>query len=349
MPYINDVLENNKNKLEESKRKKAGHRMSRFLFEPEHVIEVLSSRIIGQQEMVQAVGDMLHVVKADFSSPERPLAVFFFLGSTGVGKTETVRILSETILGAADQLCRVDMNTLAQEHYAAALTGAPPGYVGSKENNTLLDKERIEGSYSRPGIVLFDEIEKASKEVIRTLLNVLDSGRLDLSGGTQEIHFRNAMLFMTSNIGVQALAQYRKKFQTGWRSWLGMKPAKRREKAILNEALQQKFDPEFINRIDRIVFFERLDASWLEQLLAIELTKLNKRLSKRQATLALAKSAESFLLSHYDEQYGARHLLRTLRTQLEPRLARALHDYADHGDFIAEYQENHLQVLPIKA
>src|SRR5690606_32324507 len=122
------------------------------------------------------------------------------LGPTGVGKTEVVRLIAEAIHGQPDAFCRIDMNTLAQEHYAAALTGAPPGYVGSKEGTTLFDAEAIAGTFSRPGIVLFDELEKASTEVLRSLLNVLDSGRLTLSGGGRTLDFRNCLIFMTSNV-----------------------------------------------------------------------------------------------------------------------------------------------------
>ncbi|MEM9444455.1 MAG: AAA family ATPase [Verrucomicrobiota bacterium] len=349
MPFINDVLENNREQLEENNIKRAGQRVSRFRFEPSEVIELLSSRIVGQQEMITAVGDMLHMTKADFNSQDRPLAVFFFLGSTGVGKTETVRILSEKILGSKDQICRIDMNTLVQEHYAAAITGAPPGYVGSKENNTLLDSEKIEGSFSRPGIVLFDEIEKASKEVIRTLLNILDTGQLNLSGGTKNINFRNAMIFMTSNLGAQALMKYRRKFESGWRSWCRMNPSKSQEKGILQEALQRKFDPEFLNRIDRTVFFERLDSRWLDQLLTLELLKLNKRLSKCRASIELTKSAKTFLLTQYDKEYGARHLIRMLRSQLEPNIAKALNSHPDKTAFLARLQGTNLEVIPTSA
>ena len=188
-------------------------RASRFRFDPDQAIELLKTRIIGQADMHDSIADMLHVVKADFGSGDRPLAVFLFVGSTGVGKTETVRVLAEAILGSADQMCRIDMNTLAQEHYTAALTGAPPGYVGSKENHTLFDFEKIEGSYSKPGIVLFDEIEKSSKEVARALLNVLDSGRLELSAGTKRLNFNNCLIFMTSNEGARELDVYRRKFR----------------------------------------------------------------------------------------------------------------------------------------
>ncbi|MGE8542323.1 MAG: AAA family ATPase, partial [Acinetobacter sp.] len=144
----------------------------RFHFEPAAVMQALKQRIIGQDAALNEIEKMLHVVKADFSSPERPLSVTLMLGPTGVGKTETVRLIAEAIYGRADAFCRIDMNTLAQEHYAAAITGAPPGYVGSKEGHSLFDETAIAGSHTRPGIVLFDELEKASIEVLRGLMNV---------------------------------------------------------------------------------------------------------------------------------------------------------------------------------
>ena len=147
----------------------------RFHFEPQAVMQSLRQRIIGQDAALNEIEKMLQVVKADFSSPERPLSVTLMLGPTGVGKTETVRLIAEAIYGRSDAFCRIDMNTLAQEHYAAALTGAPPGYVGSKEGHSLFDETAIAGSHTRPGIMLFDELEKASNEVIRGLMNVLDT------------------------------------------------------------------------------------------------------------------------------------------------------------------------------
>ena len=150
----------------------------RFHFEPNKVMELLRSQIIGQDHALNEIEKMLHVVKADFSSPERPLAVTLMLGPTGVGKTETVRLIAQAIYGQPDAFCRIDMNTLAQEHYAAALTGAPPGYVGSKEGHSLFDETAINGSHTRPGIMLFDELEKASPEVIRGLMNVLDTVKI---------------------------------------------------------------------------------------------------------------------------------------------------------------------------
>jgi len=344
VPFINDVIASNAKVIDEDKAKSATGRVSRFRFDPEQAIEVLKSRIIGQADMHGAIADMLHVVKADFGSGDRPLAVFLFVGSTGVGKTETVRVLAEVILGAADQMCRIDMNTLAQEHYTAALTGAPPGYVGSKENHSLFDFEKIEGSYSRPGIVLFDEIEKSSKEVARALLNVLDSGRLELSAGTKRLNFNNCLIFMTSNEGARELDAYRRKFERGWRSWFGRSPSKEKEKSILNGALRRKFDLEFINRIDRIVVFEELGVKVLSDILAVEMSMLNKRLARHGVAVRLDESARRFLIDGHDPRYGARHLRRRIRAHLEPELARAFNTERSCHMFLASSRDGSLVV-----
>ena len=345
MPFINDVVKSNQENLAKAKANSTP-RLSRFLFKPENVIKNLSNQIIGQKQMIHAVGEVLQVIKADFGSESRPLSVMMFLGPTGVGKTETVKVLTESILGDADKLCRIDMNTLSQEHYAASITGAPPGYVGSKENTSLLKPEAIEGSFSRPGVVLFDEIEKASKNVERSLLSVLDDGRLDLTGGTKQINFRNSIIFMTSNIGASELSAYHKKFDTGWRSIFKWKPSKKMESAILKNALEKKFDPEFINRIDRIVCFDRLESSSVQDLVKLNVKRLNKRLRKHNATLQLSKSAEDFFKSHYDEQYGARDLERKIIAHLEPAFAFALNANPEIETFTAKCRKNKICISP---
>ena len=332
MPFINDRLEEQGAFARAEDRgglttaQPTATRASRFKFDLSKVTSLLQKRIVGQPDVIGAMDDMLHVVKADIGVDHRPLSVTLFLGPTGVGKTETVRVIAEAILGSSDKICRVDMNTLMQEHYAAALTGAPPGYVGSKEGQTLFDIDAIQGSYSRPGIVLLDELEKASPEVIRSLLNVLDTGRLVLSSGAKSINFQNSMIFMISNVGAKAVAEYRQSFESGWRKWLGLKPD--REDMVLDRALHKQFDPEFINRIDRIVLYRRLGAEWQDALFEIELSKLAKRLNKKGVSLTVTESAKDEFCNPdtgvYDERFGARDLSRRMRTELEPMLAKEM-------------------------
>lgn len=320
MPFANDLIEHNRERL--AKQGMSASLQSRFLFEPEQVMALLRSRIVGQDAVLAQVECLLKVLKADIGERERPLSVNLFMGPTGVGKTEVVRLLAQAIHGRADAFCRIDMHTLAQEHYAAALTGAPPGYVGSKEGTTLFDAEAIAGSYSRPGIVLFDELEKASKEVLRSLLGVLENGLLTLTAGSKTIDFRNSLIFMTSNIGAQDAQRYREGFQSGWRRWLGLAPSD--EQTLLEQALHRHFDPEFLNRIDRVLSFERIEDEWLEALLEIELGKLNQRLGRQGRSLHVEPSARVWLCRDHDIRFGARALARRVRTELEPVIAERL-------------------------
>lgn len=293
----------------------------RFHFELQKVMQYLHDRIIGQEAALNEIEKMLHVVKADFSAPDRPLSVTLMLGPTGVGKTETVRLIAEAIYGRPDAFCRIDMNTLAQEHYAAAITGAPPGYVGSKEGHSLFDETAIAGSHTRPGIVLFDELEKASTEVIRGLMNILDTGKLTLTAGTKTIDFRNCMIFMTSNIGAQAAQQYLNK--------LNVLPKKLQDiclnqvptKTIIEKVMFRKFDPEFLNRIDRTLHYQAVQDDALPRLVEIELVKLNQRLAHQKRTVTLTKKAKAYFYQNHDIRFGARHLARRIRTELEPILA----------------------------
>ncbi|MBW4934987.1 AAA family ATPase [Marinobacter sp. F4206] len=336
MPFINERLEANRESIEQNRAASGPVRVSRFRFEPEAVMARLRDNIVGQDDALAAMEAMLVRVKADIGEDNRPLAVHLFLGPTGVGKTETVRLIAEAIHGSRDSLCRIDMNTLAQEHYAAALTGAPPGYVGSKEGHSLFNLDKVQGSFSKPGIVLFDEIEKASKEVVRTLLNVLDTGRLVFPSGNREIDFRNTLIFMTSNAGALDAEAHQYRYQRGWRRWLGLSPGN--GEGIRDAALRRHFDPEFLNRIDQILTFNPLTENWLEALLDIELAGLNRRLSKKHAELSLSPELRTELCRGYDARYGARELLRVFRQRLEPALARALLDYPQCHRFEASLE-----------
>lgn len=343
MPFANERIAANRDLLAQ-RPSKTGLRQTRFTFDPQQVSQLLHQRIIGQDAALATLSDLLQVIRADLAPEQRPLGVCLLMGPTGVGKTETVRVLAEALHGSADALCRIDMNTLSQEHYASALTGAPPGYVGSKEGHTLFDADKIRGSYSKPGIVLFDELEKASSEVIRTLLNVLDAGQLTLPAGNRTLDFRNSLIFLTSNLGAAELARYYGRFRSGWWRWLG--PSTAQERQILDQALSQRFDPEFINRIDHIVQYQRLNEDLSEPLLDIELQRLTRRLAKQQAELRLTANARHFLCQGYDRRYGARDLARRVRQILTPRLAHALLQTPNASLFIADYQNGQLQVFP---
>lgn len=334
MPFLNDMLDDIKTqnsqgdkitRKEEQSVKDASDLVTRFRFDVNSIASILYRNIIGQDSAIAAIEDALKVVRADISDPDRPLFVCLFLGPTGVGKTESVRLLAEAMHGDRNALCRVDMNTLSQEHYAAALTGAPPGYVGSREGSTVLDEEKIKGTFSLPGIVLFDEVEKASHEVVQTLLNVFDTGLMTVASGDKTIDFRNSMIFMTSNIAARDIQR-----QAGFAPALKARltPFTNRATALANiveRRVVHHFEPEFINRIDNITTFSWIDGDRVRDLVGVEIEKLNQRIQKHRVYIVVNNEDKNFLARvGFDRKYGARTLKRAIRRYLEVPLAEFL-------------------------
>lgn len=322
MPFINDVLVHNQRQNEIAQEvKEAAKVRSRYAFDPDAVAQKLQSHIVGQDHVIESLCQQLKVIKAGLAEPRRPLLVMLMLGDTGVGKTETVRLLAEAIHGDASAFCRIDMNTLSQSHYSAAITGAPPGYVGSKENTTLIDEETILGSASRPGIVLFDEVEKASQEVARSLMNVFDNGRLRLASGTRELSFTNCLAFMTSNLGAE---KWRRSQSEGWRSWFAK--GRRFSRAEHFEiALRAHFDPEFLNRIDRIELFDSISTDHVAHIVELEMVRINQQLLKKKIQLRVSDDVIRHIAEQgFDSKYGARALRRSVRDRLLVPLSSAL-------------------------
>ncbi|MFJ8268579.1 AAA family ATPase [Peribacillus asahii] len=344
MPFINDKLKSYQVNVADEKKEdlnnEGEHRRSRittvktrFSFNPSSIKQSLKRAIFGQDQMIEKVSDMLNIVHADITEKDRPLYVAMFLGPTGVGKTETVKIIADSIYGDQEAFSRIDMNTLAQEHYAAAITGAPPGYVGSKEGTTVFNEEKIAGSFSKPGIVLLDEIEKADSSVLQSLLNVFDNGKMVLTNGERVIDFRNSMIFMTSNLGSRQIFEFvdsdiKSKLKRIFYRLIPSNWGKSDNfilQKIVKKQLEKNFSPEFLNRIDDKIIFNWLGPESFNPIVDKLISNLNTRLEKHLCQINLDDSAKEFIVKQgFDKHYGARAMRRQIRKHLEVPLAKIL-------------------------
>ncbi|HEY5893697.1 MAG TPA: ATP-dependent chaperone ClpB [Chthoniobacterales bacterium] len=265
-----------------------------------HMEERLRQRVIGQKKAISAVANAVRRSRAGLQDEDRPIGSFIFLGPTGVGKTELSRALAEFLFDDESAMVRIDMSEYMEKHSVARMVGAPPGYVGFEEGGQLTEAIRRK-PYS---VVLFDEIEKAHPDVFNILLQVLDDGRIT-DGQGRTVDFKNTVIIMTSNIGSQYI--------------LDASNAEQRE-ARVTEALRQHFRPEFLNRVDEIIIFDRLSEEDLAKIVEIQVHRLEKRLANQKLTLKLTDAAKRLLAREgYDPVYGARPLKRTIqRDVLDP-------------------------------
>ena len=259
--------------------------------------EHLHQRVVGQDEAIKAVSNAVRRARAGLQDPNRPIGSFIFLGPTGVGKTELSRALAEFLFDDENAMIRIDMSEYMEKHTVARLIGAPPGYVGYEEGGQLSEAVRRK-PYS---VVLFDEIEKAHPDVFNVLLQVLDDGRIT-DGQGRTVDFKNTVIIMTSNIGSQYITEEESK------------EARRR---LVTDALRAHFRPEFLNRVDEIIIFDRLSEDDLKKIVEIQLGRLTKRLEQQKITLKLSDSAKELLAREgYDPVYGARPLRRTIQKEI---------------------------------
>jgi ATP-dependent Clp protease ATP-binding subunit ClpB len=268
----------------------------------------LHQRVVGQDEAVVAVANAIRRARAGLQDPNRPLGSFIFLGPTGVGKTELARALAEFLFDDEHALVRIDMSEYQEKHTVSRLMGAPPGYVGYEEAGQLTEAIR-----RRPyAVVLFDEIEKAHPEVLNVLLQLLDDGRLT-DGKGRTVDFRNTVVIMTSNVGSHFIAE---------RAHAGASALDDEARRRLTDALQAHFRPEFLNRIDEIIFFHALSRDHIRQIIDIQLAGLLRRLEERKIQLTLGDRARDMLIEEgYDPAYGARPLKRVLQRRVLDPLA----------------------------
>jgi ATP-dependent Clp protease ATP-binding subunit ClpB len=273
-----------------------------------HMEERLHARIVGQDDAVTAVANAIRRARAGMQDPNRPLGSFVFLGPTGVGKTELARALAQFLFDDEHAMIRIDMSEYQEKHTVSRLIGAPPGYVGYEESGQLTEAVR-----RRPyAVVLFDEIEKAHGDVWSVLRQVLDDGRLT-DGKGRTVDFKNAVIIMTSNVGSQFIAERAQRGETT------IDEGVRRQ---LLDALRQHFKPEFLNRVDDVIFFHALSRDDIRKIIDIQLHALLRRLEDRKIRLELGDQARDLIIEEgYDPVYGARPLKRTLQRRVLDPLA----------------------------
>ncbi len=270
--------------------------------------DALRARVVGQEDALLAVANAVRRARAGLQDPGRPIGSFLFVGPTGVGKTELTKALAEFMFDDDTAILRLDMSEFQEKHSVARLIGAPPGYVGYDEGGVLTESVR-----RRPyQVILFDEVEKAHPDLFNTLLQVLDDGRLT-DGQGRTVDFKNTIVIMTSNLGADVLASGEE----------GDISESAREHVM--SAIRRHFRPEFINRIDEIVFFRRLGRGEIDHIVDIQMGRLEGLLKDRKIGLALSLEARNWLAARgYDPVYGARPLKRVIQKELQDPLARLL-------------------------
>jgi ATP-dependent Clp protease ATP-binding subunit ClpB len=268
--------------------------------------DALRKRVIGQDEALSAVANAVRRARAGLQDPNRPIGSFIFLGPTGVGKTETAKALAEFLFDDERAMVRLDMSEYMEKHAVARMIGAPPGYVGYEEGGQLTEAIR-----RRPySVVLFDEIEKAHPDVFNILLQILDDGRLTDSKG-RLVDFRNTVLIMTSNLGSREI--------------LNLSGDEKRTREAVIQILREYFKPEFLNRIDEIVIFRQLSKEQINQIIDLQIERLQSSLKDRDIRIILEDSAKELIAREgYDPTFGARPLKRTIQTLIQTPLAMKL-------------------------
>ena len=277
--------------------------------------EILSSKVIGQDEAILSISKAIRRNRVGIKDANKPIGSFIFLGSTGVGKTYLAKTLAETLFGDPEKIIRVDMSEYMEKHNVSKLIGSPPGYVGYDEGGQLTEKVK-----NNPfSVILFDEIEKAHKDVFNILLQILDEGHLTDSFG-RKINFTNCLVILTSNVGAKKVADFGG--GVGFSSSSSEEQQYEVRKSIIQKSLKQQFNPEFLNRIDDIVLFNSLNESVLKTIIDVEIKKLVNRLVEKNYNITFDKSVTDRIFElNSEEQYGARPIKRIIQNLCEDFLS----------------------------
>jgi ATP-dependent Clp protease ATP-binding subunit ClpC len=308
-----------------------------------HLESELHQRVIGQDDAVVAVAKAVRRNRTGLGDEGRPVGSFLFLGPTGVGKTELAKALASSLFGDEKAMLRFDMSEFGERHTVARLVGAPPGYVGYDEAGQLTERVR-RNPYS---VVLFDEIEKAHPDVFNLLLQVLDDGRLT-DGQGRTVDFRNAVIIMTSNLGSEFLASRGGAlgFVANSNEPNGLRAEKELRERVMGK-LRETMRPEFLNRIDEIVLFRKLDRDELREIARLLVKATSARLDGRGITLTLTDAAIDWIVENgYEPEYGARPLRRVIQRELEDRVADLLvtTELDDGGELTVDVENGTLVV-----
>ena len=300
-----------------------------------HLEDTLHKRVIGQDEAVKRVSEAILRSRAGIQDPNRPIGSFLFLGPTGVGKTELAKTLAATLFDDEKNLVRIDMSEYMEKYSVSRLIGAPPGYVGYEEGGQLTEAVRRK-PYS---VVLFDEVEKAHPDVFNVLLQVLDDGRITDSQG-RTVDFKNTIIILTSNLGSSVLLD-----------GIGADGEIREDaKQQVHELLRRSFRPEFLNRLDEIVFYKPLTKENITGIIDLLIQALSKRLEDKQLSVQLTDAAKQYVIDNgYDPVYGARPLKRFLQRNVETLLGRTIiaGDLSEGTKLVVDYQNGELTVTPV--
>ncbi len=293
----------------------------------------MKKRVIGQDEAVTAISKAIRRSRLGLKDPKKPSGSFIFLGTTGVGKTELAKALAEVMFGDENALVRIDMSEYMEKHDVSKLIGSPPGYVGYEEGGQLTEKIRRH-PYS---VVLFDEIEKAHPEIFNSMLQILDDGRMT-DGKGRLVDFKNTIIIMTSNIGARMLtgeagrkigfdlADTSDKDEASRERLYGGKTYDDAKKVVIDE-LKKTFSPEFVNRVDEIIFFRMLGRDSILKIVDLLTANVSKRVNELGISIKLTDEAKLFLARKgYDPQYGARPLKRVIQAMVEDRFSEAMLD-----------------------
>ncbi|MFQ7702664.1 MAG: ATP-dependent chaperone ClpB [[Clostridium] leptum] len=297
--------------------------------------DILHQRVIGQDEAVEKVTEAILRSRAGIQDPDRPIGSFLFLGPTGVGKTELAKALAQTLFDDERNMVRIDMTEYMEKYSVSRLVGAPPGYVGYEEGGQLTEAVRRH-PYS---VVLFDEVEKAHPDVFNILLQVLDDGRITDSQG-RTVDFKNTIIILTSNLGSNYILEgINEKGEISEEA-----------RTMVDGLLKQQFRPEFLNRLDDIVFYKPLTKDEITRIVDLMIADLQKRLEEKQLTVELTQAAKDYVVdSGYDPVYGARPLRRFLQSKVETAIAKAIisRDLRPRTHLVVDYNGRELTVEPV--